>query len=244
MNSAYWGQCDSIYAFFLLWSVWFLYKENYLFSFLMFGIALSFKLQTLFLFPLFLFIYFYKQKFSMFYFFISLFTFWISGIVAYIYGRNIFDGFLIYFQQIDRYPVMYKNFPSFWVLVSNDYGYFCVPAIILTFVILFTGLYLIKNKIKIESFETIISLAIFIEWTCVLFLPSMHERYSYVLDLLLLSLCFYNNRFIKYFILSVIMSLFLYIGYFCNLEINDNFFLPLIYLLFYLHYSCVLIKKF
>ena len=29
LNSAYWGQCDSIYTVFVFWAIWFLYKQRY-----------------------------------------------------------------------------------------------------------------------------------------------------------------------------------------------------------------------
>ena len=45
LNASFYGQCDSIYTFFLLWSIWLLYKEEYRFSFCMLGWALAFKLQ-------------------------------------------------------------------------------------------------------------------------------------------------------------------------------------------------------
>ena len=74
MNSAFWGQCDSIYTFFLLWSLWFLHKERYDLSFFMLGCSFAFKLQCIFLVPLFLFFYIYK-RFSFIYFYITVCTF-------------------------------------------------------------------------------------------------------------------------------------------------------------------------
>lgn len=53
INSALWGQCDSIYTTFLVMSLWLLWKERYKSSFFILGIAFAFKLQTVFLLPFF-----------------------------------------------------------------------------------------------------------------------------------------------------------------------------------------------
>ena len=75
MNSAFWGQSDSIYTFFLLWSVWFLYKESLSLSFFLLGCALAFKLQSILLFPLFVYAYFCRKKVSLLNFIITFLTF-------------------------------------------------------------------------------------------------------------------------------------------------------------------------
>lgn len=61
-NGSYWGQSDIIYSSFLLASVYFLSKGKNIFSFIMYGLSISFKLQAIFLFPIFI-IFFLKKKF-------------------------------------------------------------------------------------------------------------------------------------------------------------------------------------
>ena len=57
-NSAAWAQCDSIYVFFIVLSLILLMDEHYGISFFMLGVAFSFKLQTVFILPFFIFYYF------------------------------------------------------------------------------------------------------------------------------------------------------------------------------------------
>ena len=64
LNSSFWGQCDSIYASFIILSVLSLIKGRYNRSFILLGIAFSFKLQTIFIIPLFGFHYFSNKSFS------------------------------------------------------------------------------------------------------------------------------------------------------------------------------------
>ena len=51
VNSAAWGQCDSIYAAFCLGSLYFLLRQKPWWACVFFGIALSFKLQAIFFLP-------------------------------------------------------------------------------------------------------------------------------------------------------------------------------------------------
>lgn len=53
LNSSVWGQCDSIYAFFTLWSLYLLLKHKPYWATVALGIAISFKLQAIFFLPVF-----------------------------------------------------------------------------------------------------------------------------------------------------------------------------------------------
>ena len=237
MNSAYWGQCDSIYTFFVLWSIWFLYKQKYQSAFAMLGLAFGFKFQTILIIPLFIILYFVKKSFSILNFLITLFVFWCSGSVAYLYGRGIFEPFHIYFNQIGYYKQMYLNVTSFWLLGGNNYNYLHSYAIMLTIAILGTGLYMAVSKYnKFESFVSLLSASVFVEWTCILFLPAMHERYTYVLDLLLVALALIDNKYIKYAFVSLVFSIITYNKFLFGGAIIDRW-CVIAYLFAWLHYT-------
>lgn len=239
LNSAFWGQSDSIYSFFLLWSLWFLYKGQYKLTFLVLGCAFSFKLQSILIVPLFVFLCYYKKRFSIFNFLITFFTFWFSGIVTYLHGRNLLAGIEIYMYQTVEYKRMWMNIPSFWIIGGNDYYDFrlFIFAIALTFIILGIGFKLIVlNKKSVDSFEEIVGVAVFVEWTCMLFLPAMHERYTYVLDLLLLMMTFFDKKYIKYAIVSITLSIISY-NYILFSGPPLNYRHMLVYLFCWFHYS-------
>lgn len=237
MNSAFWGQCDSIYTFFLLWSVWFLYKSKYALSFFVLGCALAFKLQSILLLPLFLCFYFHKKNFSLSYFLITLSTFWLSGSIAYLYGRGLFGGIAIYFYQVGEYKQMWMNIPNLWFIIDGNYDKLHLVAIYLTFLILEIGLYMVVSGRKpMESFKEIIEIAIFIEWTCILFLPAMHERYTYVMDLLLLLLAIIDKEYMKYAFVAITISCITYSGYLFTGK-AVNLWIAIIYILFWLRYT-------
>ena len=240
MNSAFWGQCDSIYTFFLLWSVWFLYKEKFPSSFFMLGWALAFKFQSVLLFPLFVYYYFSKKRFSLLNILITVCTFWISGLVVYIYRWTALDSVNIYSNQVVMFKRMWMNVPSFWIIIGDDYNKLYLYAIGLTFLILGIGLCMvITGRVHMDSFEQIVALAAFIEWTCIVFLPAMHERYTYVMDLLLLMLAVINNKFFKYAFIAITTSCITYSAY---LFTNKGLSLPLviIYIFSWLLFSYVI----
>ena len=60
LNSSLWGQCDSIYATFCILALLYLMKSKYVRSFILLGIAFSFKLQFIFIVPIFIVYYFSK----------------------------------------------------------------------------------------------------------------------------------------------------------------------------------------
>ena len=227
LNSAYWGQCDSIYTFFMLLSVYLLYKEKYVPAFIALGIAFAFKLQTIFILPFGIFYYFYKKRFSIFYIFISLFTLWISGLAAYIHGGDILLPFKIYLYQTRTYPQMHVNIHNIWELLSGikiddvwygvSYEYGSMLAYSLTLIILGSGLYMvIRGDKKPDSIKNIIELAAWSVWTCAMFLPAMHERYTYPTDILLATAALCDKKYIKFAFIEILISSLTYTAYLNN----------------------------
>lgn len=246
LNASFYGQCDSIYTFFLLWSVWFLYKEDYHFSFCMLGWGLAFKLQSVLLFPLFFYYYFANKKFSLANVFITVFVFWFSGFVAYTQRLQFLDNVNIYSNQVVMFKHMWMNIPSFWFFVGDDYDKWHMIAIAVTVLMLslvFIGA--VKGKFRMESFEDIVAVAVFIEWTCVIYLPAMHERYTYVLDLLLLMLSFINKKYLIYAAIAIITSCLTYSSYFLLHRgiVVINAWLVLVYIAAWLCYSYILFNR-
>ena len=64
MNSSFWGQCDSIYVSFIIFAIYFIIKDKTALSFLFLGLAFAFKLQVVFILPVFVFYYVLNRKFS------------------------------------------------------------------------------------------------------------------------------------------------------------------------------------
>lgn len=185
-NSALWGQCDAIYVFFIVLSLFLVYRNSYFLSFVFLGCAFAFKLQTVFILPFFFYLYFREKKFSiLFLLFLPLVDILLS-IPSLCMGLRFSKLIDVYINQADAYHYVYLNYPSFWAMIGDNYDYLKFVAIIVTLIILFVGLlYVIRKKVDLKSSDNFLSLACWSVWTCVLFLPSMHERYAYLVEVLI-----------------------------------------------------------
>lgn len=211
LNSAFWGQCDSIYTAFIILMLLQFLNEKYISAFVFFGIALAFKLQAIFILPFIICYYFYKKGFSILNLVISLAVFWASGILAFLNGRSLLAPLQIYSHQTGEYQSLFLNFPSFWALLGNNYERYKTFALIFTLVLCGLLLYcVISGLFTPDSKPKVILLATLSVWTVIMFLPSMHERYSYLLDILLICAPFISIKFLKYSAVGFILSLFTY----------------------------------
>lgn len=214
LNSAFWGQCDAMYTAFVILFLGELYQGKYKLSFIFLGLAFACKLQAVFILPFAVAYYFYKKKFSAVNFGLSLLTFWATGIVAFVYGRGLLEPFRIYAEQSDSYQNMWLSVASFWQLVGDNYQVLHKFAVFITLALCGAGLYLILLKrVKLDSPKEFFSAACWFVWVCILFLPAMHERYTYLLDILLLMLALLSVKYVKYALVSISLSLVTYGAY-------------------------------
>ena len=63
-----------------------------------------------------------------------------------------------------------------------------------------------KKKPRLCEPQSFISAACWCVWTCLLFLPAMHERYAYLLDILLLAAAALNRKNIPFAIVAAVSS--------------------------------------
>lgn len=183
LNSAYWGQCDSLYGAFALWGLYLGLKERPVGSLSCFALALSLKLQAVFLLPMVLFFLVggqIKPKH------LPVFpgVFLLTTAPALIAGRSLNDTFGIYFSQTAAYPYMTLNAPSAWALVPNDCFSEMDPAPVLlagTAVVLLLVLYLRRSGLTTgDLMDLALIFTLAIPWL----LPKMHERYFYLAEML------------------------------------------------------------
>lgn len=214
-NSAAWAQCDSIYAFFVILSLLFLMKGGYRLSFFALGVAFSFKLQTIFILPFFIFYYFKEKKFSVLHFLIIPLTMCLTSVPSLIMGRSIGDIFINYAEQVSIYTSLAINYPSIWCVINEAVSpeTLKIPAIIITVVLIGTYMYLwIKSEKGIEK-EKMVYQAFILVYTCVFFLPKMHERYGFLYEIFAILIAFINKKTIVLCVVLNMLSLVTY-GYY------------------------------
>lgn len=217
-NSAIWGQCDSIYCFFLIMSLIAFFDEKYIKCFVMLGIAFGFKLQSIFIIPFYLTIYLIKQNHSILHYGISIIVFWLTGIINYINGASLLYNFKAYFAQPNTYKYMIMNSRSFWNFVPNNAPLRTV-AICLTIILLGLCLFFaIEKKGFFDDKSNCIKYLTLSVWIVVFTLPTMHERYTYLLTLLLLVLSCVDKRYLVFFVLSIVLDQITYSYYLFHLD--------------------------
>ena len=209
LNSSCWGQADSIYVSFLLLAISCLLEEKYLKSFIFLGISFAFKLQFIFILPLYILIYISKfinkeNKFPIYYFLIIPLVNIIMCLPAIIFGKPLLTCLSTYINQTQEYnEFLSMNFPGVWsLLYPTELQYNTVPspneyiskiAIIITFVIyLAIAIFVLCKKIKFGQQE-IIEFGLLSILIATFFLPHMHDRYLYFADILSILYFIYNK---------------------------------------------------
>lgn len=102
--------------------------------------------------------------------------------------------------------------------------------------------YVLHRKISMQKPANFIKVAVWVVWTCLLFLPAMHERYGHILDILLLAMVFVDLKYSFYFGITLMASSVTYGAYLFSLGYNIQF-LALAYTAAYLLFSYALVNE-
>lgn len=201
MNSALWAQCDSIYGFFCILTIYMLYKKRFYRAMIFWGIAFLFKLQSVFIFPFILLLYLKSKQFSIKHFTGSLGVIVLFSIAGMLYGRGLLDTFTIYEGQINLNPQRilwnYPGFSSFFVKsdTPSEYNLY-VKNMCMMLAICILGIicaWIIYRKIELENF-CFLYIAFILTYAGILFVPSMHERYGYIYEILASLIMIYDKK--------------------------------------------------
>lgn len=185
LNSARWVQCDSIYTAFLFLSIYCMLKKKYNLSFIFFGVAITFKLQAIFLLPAYGIIFLKNKEFSMFKFLWVPIVNFVLYIPAIIIGKPVSSILDAYLCQVGKYA--YKTvlgYPNIYYFFPIDKVSLIKPGIALTMILLFSLMFFVLfTKDKLTD-EEIVILSVTVVFLVTFFLPEMHDRYGYVAEVL------------------------------------------------------------
>lgn len=195
INSSMWGQCDGLYTTFLFASFYCWLLKKYPAMMFMFGLAFSYKLQAVFFLPFVLIAYWLEKEFSVFQFLIIPATMLVMNIPAVIAGYPISVTFTKYIGQAGGYPWLYYFYPNLWFFFqARPYYLFSTGAVLLTVTALLIFVVLLVRKKVMLSRNNILPILLWTAYTCAFFLPSMHERYGYFVELIAVLLAILNIR--------------------------------------------------
>lgn len=199
LNSACWAQCDSIWAFFCVASLGAFAREKYFRAFILYGLAFAVKLQAVFLMPFFLFAWLQSDRVRLRHFLLIPASVAASGLPGLVFGRRLWDVFSVYVTQTGYYTHIALNYPSFWLIaeeydLSGAYSLFRYAAILLTVGLLAAHMLLWQRAKLPLTRENVVRMAFLLCYTCVLFLPAMHERYGFLYEALALLIACFDRR--------------------------------------------------
>ncbi len=218
-NSSCWAQCDSIYTFFVFAALYAFIKDKYVTMFILYGMAFSFKFQAVFALPFFMVLYISEKKYSIVNFLIIPLMLVLTALPGIIKGRKILAPFAIYFNQTGTYNNISMNYNSFWNIIGGwsgeygDYAEFKILASVFTVMVL--GMILmrvINSKCTMDIYRLVLLMHITV-YTCVLFLPTMHERYGYIYEVTAILLMFFDKKYFMYGIGVLLLSCMTYGSY-------------------------------
>lgn len=216
LNSARWGQCDSIYTAFILLSVYSFVQKKRILPGIFAGVALAFKIQTVFFLPAFFFIYFKREKsFLAPVGFLSL-GFILGNIIPVFLGSPISNMFTAYISQtfssgensltVGTFPNLYFHIYGVSDL-STSLVFFAFGVVLLIFFVLWEKL---KFEPQVQNHSILILTMLFLLIVPYV-LPHMHERYYYTADIFSI---IFGAVFIRYAAVPVVVTLLSLLSYF------------------------------
>jgi Gpi18-like mannosyltransferase len=184
VNSSVWGQCDSIYATFVVASLWRLILNKRFSASIFWAVAFSIKPQAIFFLPVLLARLWWDRKV-----FIGLLcTPWIYlmlALPAWIAGRNLFDLLTIYANQ-NRIRALSSNAPNVYAALPAEPYQALQAAGLCAALGIVAAVIVLPRRMYREPWtpERTAGMALVSVLLVPSVLPGMHERYFYLADVL------------------------------------------------------------
>lgn len=208
-NSALWGQCDVIFTTFLLASLYCLLWNWAGRALLFFSLAFAFKLQALFLLPLF-FVLWAKGKLPLKYFLLLPAVYVTLCLPTLLAGRPLSELLTIYLGQANTFPRLTSSAPNLYQWLPDKADVFGRPGLVFAVALAgFLSYACLKSEAPWEKHLTVrlaLASTLLVPFT----LPYMHERYFYTADCIAIVYGFYFPRRFYVPLAVITISLFSY----------------------------------
>ena len=194
MNSALWGQIDSLYTCFLLLSVYLLLKDKPDLSVVAFGIAASIKAQAAFLVP-FLLLMALKKRIPWRSFLLIPVVYLVMMLPAILAGRSLLDVFTVYLDQANELQIPSFNAPNWYVFVPQSTYQVSMPVgFAVAFLAGLAWLWLSARSQLSLGPGMLVYLSLVSTALVPFLLPKMHDRYFYPADVFSIVAAFHWPR--------------------------------------------------
>ncbi len=245
-NGAMWAQCDIIFTSFVLWSLYFMLKDKPAWSMAFYGIAFAFKLQTLFLAPLYVILWM-KGKVKLKHFLFLPLMYVLGMIPSLLAGKSFWELISVYFfqanGQMDIYALSHK-FPNIYQLIGTDSFLFeyADAGIWVTLGALMILMYCFARKQYEMNSCLLLRMGMLLTMTVVFFLPHMHERYAILVDVMAIVYVFFDFRKLYIPVLTILCSFAGYTVYLAQNNIIPMYVYTILFLLLMLDHARACVK--
>ncbi len=194
LNGALWAQSDATYTSLLLLCIAALIARRHALAFLLFGLAVSFKLQAMFVLPL-LFVVYLRRPFSAAYFLLIPVTYLAVVAPALLSGMPVSAAFSVYSEQFDQYRKLTYDAPTIYQWIPNQYYDMFVSfgiAVALAVGLAIASIGVLSRRALTADAIVRIGLALTLAVPYVT--PKMQDRYFFPADVLSIVYAFYVPR--------------------------------------------------
>ena len=215
LNGAYWGQCDSIYGAFAVWSVYFALKNKPIASVCMIALSFAFKLQAVFLMPVFL-IYLFARKIKWWHLVFFPVTYVLTALPAIALGRPAKSTLLLYLNQAGTVGGgLNYNSPSMYAFLrgAENTETLSKVGIVAAFAFLLLLYLFCFLRRRLLDNRALLLCSLLVCVAVPFLLPHMHDRYFFIADVLSVALAFALVKLIHVPVLVSFASLMGYHAY-------------------------------
>ena len=195
-NSAIWGNADVLYFVCFVYILYFILRGKDVWTFFLVGVCFGIKLQAVFILPFLVYLLmrgklkFYKIVFVP----VGLFA---TFLPAYFCGASFTEPCAFFTRPVNGYSLLTLGCANIWHLInirSGSMEVFSTGATILGLLLigLFTAIVFERN-VELDKKNTL-CVGIFLMAIVPMFLPHMHERYFYLLDVLIVVYCLITKK--------------------------------------------------
>ncbi len=192
LNSAFWGQADSLYTAALLGWIYLMMTRRPVWATACFGIALAFKLQAIFLAPVLVALVlkgYVPWKSLLLVPLIML----LALVPSWLAGRPIAELLNIYANQASQYDSITMNAPSAYAWLPGSkqvFNIFYGPGLIAGAAAALMWCFILYRSPRPLSAKLMLEVTLVAAIVVPFFLPKMHERYFYPADVLSIAFAF------------------------------------------------------
>ena len=219
LNSSFWGQIDSTFTAGLVACVYFILRRREALAWIAFALALSIKLQAIFLAP-FLLALLLKRLLSWKSVLLVPIVYMLTILPAWLVGRPFSELLTIYVGQVGQFRFLVMNAPNLYTWLPQELYSLLYPAgLIYAAVVVFVCLAAFyKSRAEVTP-SLLMQLALVSVMILPYFLPKVHDRYFYPSDVFSILYGFFFPSLFWVPLVVNMVSFFTYAPYLFGMEI-------------------------